>query len=164
MNYHNLFNNYGYLLNDEPNNQIYIFAFLIQLIICPKMFDFMKISLFNILGYFIIGKTKNYFKITRPLQCENSDLDYCPISYDVPSGHSFFSIFWLLVIYLSLKQNSKNKNSNKKHLNLIKKCLMLYLVFIPFTRYLSHVHSLSAVILGCLMGIIWFIFYKFVSI
>ena len=155
MNYQNTLNNYGYLLYEAPHNQIQIIAFIIQLLVSKSIIHFTKLSIFNILGFIIIGKAKNYFKTERPINCLNSGVDYCPTSYDIPSGHSFYAVFWLLIINLSLKKNNKN---NKK-LNLIKKIVMLYLVFIPFTRYLSNVHSLSAVILGCLMGFIWFIFY-----
>lgn len=162
MNYQNVLNNYGYILYEPPHNQIQIFAFIIQLLVSKSIIDFSKLTIFNILGFIMIGAAKKYFKTKRPINCSNTQFDYCPTSYDIPSGHSFYSVFWLLVIYLSLKQNSKNKinKNNNKILNSIKKIVMLYLVFIPLTRYLSHVHSLSAVILGCLLGFIWFIFYS----
>ena len=157
MNYQNILNNYGYLLYEAPHNQIQIVAFIIQLLVSKSIIQFTKLTIFNILGFIMIGKAKNYFKTQRPIDCSNTTLDYCPISYDIPSGHSFYSVFWLLIIYLSLNKNSKNNNQK---LNIIKKIVMLYLVFIPFTRYLSNVHSLNAVILGCLMGFIWFILYS----
>ena len=95
MNYQNILNNYGYLLYEAPHNQIQIVAFIIQLLVSKSIIQFTKLTIFNILGFIMIGKAKNYFKTQRPIDCSNTTLDYCPISYDIPSGHSFYSVFWL---------------------------------------------------------------------
>ena len=149
MNYQNILNNYGYLLYDLPYGQIIFMAFFIQLLTTNTGIQFSYISLLNILGYFCVGALKNHFKTTRPIKCINDTYDICPKTYDIPSGHSFYAVFWLLLIYKTL---------DIPYYKNLKKALIVYLAFIPLSRYLSGVHSISAVIFGSLMGLVWFIF------
>lgn len=153
MDYNNLFNNYGYLLYDKPYCQFIFMALFIQLLTTTTGIKFSYLTFLNITGYYLIGFLKNYFKTNRPDDCNNNSYDICPDSYDIPSGHSFYAIFWAMLIYNSL-DNIYYKN--------IKKGLIIYLAFIPVSRYLSGVHTLTAVIFGSLIGFIWFIFSKII--
>jgi len=154
MNYQNILNNYGYFLYDTPYYQIVFMALFIQLLTSYTNIKFVYLTILNILGYLTIGVLKNYFKTDRPLDCLNSEYDICPESYDIPSGHSFFSVFWTMIIYKTLN-NYYYKN--------VKMYLIIYLVFIPLSRYISGVHSIGAIIVGSVMGIIWFVISTFIN-
>ena len=149
MNYQNILNNYGYLLYDLPYGQIIFMAFFIQLLTTNTGIQFTYMTILNIIGYVCVGALKKYFKTTRPMDCNNDIYDICPKTYDIPSGHCFYAVFWLLVIYKSI-ENSYCKN--------LKKIIIPYLALIPLSRYLSGVHSIEAVLFGSLMGFVWFIF------
>ena len=140
------FNYYGLPFNDKPYNQFILTILILSLFISDNITEFIKLLIANLLGIYIIVIIKNELKTSRPINCENTHLNYCPNSYDIPSGHSFIALFWLLVLM----------NKNIKY----SKILEIYLLFIPLSRYLSKLHSLMAVIVGSILGVFWYLIYN----
>ncbi|CRG98475.1 PAP2-like protein, putative [Plasmodium relictum] len=125
----------------------YVPLFLIFLSILGFFITYNKILLyFNLIipTQIILNELilKNIIKIRRPY---NSALE----SYGMPSGHSSFSFSFITFILLHLTESNKDK------WNIVASILVLITLFpIPWSRFYIEDHTLSQVIVGCIIGII----------
>ena len=138
-----LFRNYGYLLNHKPFFQNIFFSIFL-IFVATKDINERKclfVTFTILLGIVTILKTT--FKINRP--CYNN-FNWCPKSYDFPSGHSTMAMFWLPFFI--------NKSDN------LSKSISIYLLFMPISRVIAGVHSWRAVIFGSIIGLSMHYVYK----
>ena len=144
MNYNSLLYYIGYPFNDEPYCQLWLSLFVLIYINSKTVSDIVRHSLLMVNGIYLIFILKEKLKSKRPLECKSpNNIEYCPESYDIPSGHCFLAVYWLLVLY-----------RNKIDYTLP---LMFYLGVVPFTRYMSGVHTTKAVFVGSVLGCVWFL-------
>lgn len=92
-----------------------------------------------------VAATKKIFKTERP--CQTMEIDTtrcCPESYDVPSGHAALGIFHGLLLY------------NVGYHN-----LSMFFFLQPVLRYIGKQHSLSALTLGGIYGIVFYLIFAY---
>lgn len=145
----NFYNNYGLLLNDKPYYQIIIVLFILIAISSNNILDFFLLLTINSLGLYMIYIIKLSLKTKRPIDCEKNKLDYCPDSYDIPSGHCFIAILWIMILV-----TKKNKYTYP---------IILYLLLIPPSRYFGKLHTIEAVLSGLILGFGTFLIYSVFS-
>ena len=94
---------------------------------------------------FFVMSTKNIFKTSRPCQTIGIQTTHCcPDNYDIPSGHTALGIFHGLVLY----------SAGYDYLSI--------LFFIqPILRYVGKQHSLTAITVGGIYGIIFYLIFAF---
>ena len=141
----NFCNNYGLLLNDKPYYQIILFILFLIIISSNNILDFFLLSTINLLGLYMIYIIKLSLKTKRPIDCKKNKLDYCPGTYDIPSGHSYFAILWIMILI------TKNVKTTYP--------IILYLLFIPPSRYFGKLHTIEAVLSGLILGFGTFLIY-----
>ena len=149
MNTKDFLNYMGYPFNHEPCFQLLFSLFILCCIASYTISDFIRHLLLMINGIYLIYILKHKIKSQRPIDCNTTTLKYCPLSYDIPSGHSFIAIYWILVLL-------------KKQIPYTLP-LIVYLGMIPFTRYLTEFHSPKAVFLGSVLGVVWFLLLSVLS-
>jgi membrane-associated phospholipid phosphatase len=96
----------------------------------------------------IITIFKNSLKTPRPCSVDLKK-EWCPGSYDIPSGHTATAVFWL-----PFYMNRQDKLS---------KIIYYYLLLQPLSRIIGNVHSVYAVLFGLVIGTITYNLYKYLS-
>ena len=144
----NFYNNYGLPLNDKPFYQVLFVILSFIVLSSNNITDFFLLSVINILGIYMIFIIKEELKTTRPVDCKKDKIKYCPESYDIPSGHSFFAVLWIMIFL------------HKK--NTYYYPIILYLLFVPLSRYLGKLHTLEAITSGIVLGFLWFFLYTLI--
>lgn len=91
----------------------------------------------------LVAITKKIFETKRPCQTMGiKTTQCCPDNYDVPSGHTALGIFQGLVLY-----------STGYHY------LSVFFFIQPILRYVGKQHSLSALAVGGMYGIVFFLIF-----
>jgi len=145
----NFYNYYGLPLNHKPFCQIIFTIFFFIIISSKNIKDFFLLSVINVLGLYMILILKKELKTIRPIDCSKDNIDYCPRSYDIPSGHSFIAVLWIMIFL-----NKKNKKLYP---------IIFYLVFIPLSRFLGKLHTIEAISSGIVLGFLWFFLYFLIN-
>ena len=139
----NILNYLGYPFNFKPYYQLFASVFLLTCLTSETITDILRHSVLLGNGLIMIYILKEKYKTPRPKSKQQLQIDYYPESYDIPSGHSFISIYWLLVlVYLKIPYTLP---------------LIFYLGIIPFTRIMLGVHTINAVVFGSFLGGVWFL-------
>ena len=146
MNDKEFFNYLGYPFNNEPYNQVIFSLFFLIYISSDSISDILRQIILVGNGIYFIFILKECIKSPRPVECYTTNIKYCPKSYDIPSGHSFLAVYWLLILL------KKNKPYTLP--------LIFYLGTVPFSRYFLKVHTIKAVVSGSSLGFLWFIIYN----
>jgi len=145
----NFYNYYGLPLNDKPYYQVLFIILFFIIISSNNILDFFLLSVINFLGIYMIFIIKEQLKTDRPIDCIKDKIDYCPNSYDIPSGHSYISVLWIM-IFLH-KKNPYNYP------------FIIYLLFVPLSRYLGKLHTIEAITSGIVLGFLWFFLYTLID-
>ena len=145
MNEYDILNYLGYPFNHLPCYQFILTNLLLMCLVSKDIVEIAKHSILLINGLYFIYLMKETHKSPRPINCKTSSLEYCPETYDIPSGHSFMAVYWFSI--LVLKQIPYTLP------------LIFYLGIIPFTRVMVNFHTIKAVVLGSFFGILWFLFF-----
>ena len=144
-----ILNYLGYPFNHEPFFQIFLSNFILIGLFSKDINDIFRHILLLGNGLYLICILKNKFKTKRPNNCQDLNIDYCPKTYDIPSGHSFLSLYWLVVLLMLQRTYTLP--------------LMFYLAIIPFSRVFLGVHTIKAVSLGSVLGFFWGVLWFFLS-
>lgn len=144
----NFYNYYGLPLNDNPFYQVLFTLLFFIIISANSILDFFVLSVINFLGLYMIFIIKEELKTKRPINCLEDKIDYCPNSYDIPSGHSYMAVLWIMIFL------------HKKNIYFYP--FIFYLLFIPLSRYLGKLHTLEAITSGIVLGFLWFFLYTLV--
>ena len=95
----------------------------------------------------LVTVTKTIFKNERPCQIMKAEIsDCCPNNYDIPSGHTALGIFHGLILYYSGYQY-----------------LSIFFFIQPILRYIGKQHSIDALALGGVYGIIFYSIFTYLS-
>ena len=101
----------------------------------------------NYISFVIVNSIlKKIIKEERP--CVDTQVDYCPPDYDIPSGHSLSGIYFSLLL---LEKNGKNI---KNYISI------LPLILQPLFRIILKVHGTEGVICGSSLGVIAYLLEK----
>ena len=141
-----ILNYLGYPFNREPFYQIFLSNFILIALFSKDINDIFRHILLIGNGLYLVCLLKSKYKTLRPNTCQELNIDYCPKTYDIPSGHSFISVYWLIVLLILKKKYTLP--------------LIVYLGIVPFSRIFLGVHTIKAVslgtLLGCFWGVLWF--------
>ena len=113
----------------ETDDKFYLFS-IILIILC-----------LTLILYKFIDICKNTLKTIRPCNQNNNEIklntDYCPNSYDIPSGHSALGIFHGMILY----------GCGYEYLS-------IYFFIQPILRYIGSQHTMTAIVSGGFIGMI----------
>lgn len=97
-----------------------------------------RIVVLTLLLVLAVHIIKHFVDSDRPCQIEI--LPCCPDNNDIPSAHAALGIYHGLLFY-----------------NHGYKLLSLLFFFMPISRYIGKQHSITAIVIGCIMGYICYI-------
>ena len=133
----------GYPFNYRPYCQVFLSLIFLTCLVSDSITQIVINLLLIGNGIYLVFILKEKYKTERPYNNSQLKIDYYPESYDIPSGHSFFSVYWLLILlYKRIPYTSP---------------LIFYLSLVPFSRFMLGVHTVKAVCLGSVIAVVWFL-------